>query len=375
MKNPITLVLVFFAVLSLFGQAEAGKDVVIDTEQTDDIYIAGEQIELEAVVKGDVVAAGGTIILNDSIYGDFISAGGDLTLKGPISDDVRVAGGKLIIDSEVGDDLVVFGGEVLITEKACIKGKLLCFAGKVTVDGEVVGALNVRGGAIFINGTIRGPSKIVGEDIVIGSTARFYDDVEYYTDDGKLNFNGKLVNANAQFNEDLVEESSQLSLRTLGTASLKLWAYYVLSAFLVILVLHALFKNAFSSAVEGIENNLGKSFGFGLLYLFGIPFLILFAFLMVIGIPIGLFATGVFVFSLFFGHLVAAILIAYYLRNKNEKDWGFWGITLLALGCAVLLRALTIIPFVGIIISIVVLSITYGALSLQVFRAKKQHAA
>jgi len=148
--------------------------------------------------------------------------------------------------------------------------------------------------------------------------------------------------------------------------------YYILSAFLVILVLHALFRNAFSNAVEGLEKSLLKSFGFGLIYLFGIPLLILLAFLLIIGIPLGLFATVVFVFSLLFGHLVAALLVAYYLRKRNEKDWGFWSITFLALLCAIILRILTMIPFAGILLSVVILSITYGALTLKVINSKKQ---
>lgn len=373
MKNLTTLIIVLFSVLS-FGQSKTGKEIVIDNVQPDDVYLAGEEIKVNAAVKGDLVIAGGTLMVNDSIHGDLTGAGGDLSIEGHIADDVRVAGGKITIDSEIGDDLVVFGGEVVITENARINGKLICFAGDVTINGEVIEKLDVRGGEVSINGTIRGPSKVMGEDITIGSNAKFYKDIEYWNSDGNLDFKNSLVNAKAQFNEDLGKGKSQLSLRTFGTKSLKLWLYYVLSAFLVILVLHALFRNAFSSAIEVIENNWLKSFGFGLIYLIGIPLLIILALLMIIGIPLGLFATVVFLFSLLFGHLVAALLVAYYLRNRNEKDWGFWSITFLALLCAIILRILTMIPFAGILISVVILSITYGALTLKVLHSKKQLA-
>ena len=371
MKNATILIIFLFSILS-FGQSEERKEILIDNVQPDDTYIAGEMIRVNAAVKGDLVIAGGNLIVNDSIHGDLTGAGGDLSIEGYIADDVRVAGGKIRVDSEIGDDLVVFGGEVVITENARINGKLICFAGDVTINGEVIEELVVRGGEVSINGTIQGPSKIVGEDISIGSNAQFYKDIEYYNSDGELDFKNSLVNAKAQFNEDLSEEKSQLSLTTFGTNSFKLWGYYVLSAFLVILVLHALFRNAFSNAVEGLEKSLLKSFGFGLIYLFGIPLLILLAFLLIIGIPLGLFATVVFLFSLLFGHLIAALLLVYYFKHKNEKDWGFWSITFLALGCAILLRLLTIIPFAGILLSAVILSITYGALTLKVIQSKKQ---
>lgn len=371
MKNLTRLIFILFSVLS-FSQSEEKKEIVIDKVQSDDIYLAGEKITINAAVKGDLVIAGAIMIVNDSIYGDLTGAGGDLSIRGYVADDVRVAGGKITIDAEIGDDVVVFGGEVVITKNARINGKLICSAGDVTINGEIIEALEVRSGDLTINGTIRGASKVIGEELTIGSNAKFYNDIEYWNSNGDLDFKNSLVNGKAQFNEDLGEEQSELSLTTFGTKSLKLWLYYVLSAFLVILVLHALFRNAFSSAVEGLETNVLKSFGFGLIYLFGIPLVILIAFLMLIGIPLGLFATVVFLFSLLFGHLVAAILVAYYWKTKKEKAWGFWPLTFIALLCAVILRVLTMIPFAGVLVSVVILSIAYGALTLQVIRAKKE---
>ncbi len=373
MKNLTTLLLALFAAMS-FGQTEAGKEIVIDNLQTDDTYLAGETIKVNAEIQGDLVLAGANLSINDSIHGDLTAAGGEIAVGGPIADDVRVAGGRITIDSEIGDDLVVFGGEVILTEKARINGKLVCYSGDVTVNGEVIEGLKISGGDVSINGPIRGSSKIAVEDLTLGPNAKFHEDVEYWHSDGEINFNTALVNAEARYNEDL-EAESQVSLIAFGITSLKEWLIYIFSAFLAILVFHALFRNAFSSAVEGLEDNLLKSFGFGLLYLIGIPLAILFAFVITIGVKLGLFAAAVFVFSLVFGQIVAAILIAYYLRERKDKDWGFWPVTFVALVVAVLLRLVGMIPYAGIAIAVIILAVTYGALTLQVFRAKKQRLA
>ncbi len=373
MKTTTFLLIALFSLVS-FGQMESGENILIDKTQQDDAYLAGETIKVNAVVDGDLVIAGGNLTVNDSINGDLTAAGGELIVNGHIMDDVRIAVGRTTIDSEVGDDLIVFGGEVILTENAIVQGNLICFGGNVEIKGNVAGKLEVKAADVFIDGTIEGPSKIIGEDIIIGSNAKFYKGVEYYSSGGEINFNNALVNTEAQFNEDLSEEQSQLSLTTFGTKSIPLWVFYVLSTFLVILVLHALFKNAFSDAAEGLEHNMLKSFGFGLIYLIGIPVLILVAFLMVIGIPLGLFAAGVFVFSLLLGHWVAALMVVYYLRNRNGKEWGFWKITFLALLCAVILRLFAMIPYAGIVLSVIVLSITYGALTLKALHSRKQMA-
>ncbi len=369
--KKITILLIALCSFISFGQTVKEGDILISKTLQDDAYRAGETIKVNAPVQGDLVIAGASLIINDSINGDLTAAAGELFLNSYVADDVRIAVGRATINGVIADDLVVFGGEVIITKNALINGRLTCYGGDITVNGEVIEGLKIGGGNVSINGNIRGPSKIAGEDLTLGSNAKFHKDVEYWHSDGEINFNNALVNAEAQFNEDL-EEESQISLSTIGITSFKKWLIYVASAFLAILVFHALFRNAFSSAVEGLEDRLLKSFGFGLIYLIGIPVAILLAFLITIGIKLGLFAAAVFVFSLVFGQIIAAILIAYYLRNSKDKNWGFWPVTFVALGFAILLRLLTMIPYAGILISIVILSITYGALTLKVIQSKKQ---
>lgn len=370
--KALTVLLIILSSIASFGQKENEREVLINKTQLDDTYRAGETININASIQGDLIIAGGNLTINDSINGDLTAAGGQLYLNGYVADDVRLAVGRATINSEIGDDLVIFGGEVILTENAKIHGNLKCFAGSIEINGNIIGKLDIRGSDVIINGTVEDTSKIIGEEITLGANAKFAKDVQYWNDNGEIDFKNALVNAKAEFNEDLGDEQSQLSLTKFGTNSFKLWMFYILSSFLVILVMHALFKNAFSGAVESLENNLLKSFGFGLIYLVGFPLMILLAFLMIIGIPLGLFATAVFVFSLFFGHLVAALLVVYYLKTKNNKNWGFWSITFLALFIAVILRLLTMIPYVGILLSVIILSITYGGLTLKVIESKKQ---
>jgi cytoskeletal protein CcmA (bactofilin family) len=370
MKTKIFFISAFYAMACL-GQVENSGEIRINETQPDDTYKAGETIKVDAVVQGDLIIAGGNLTVNDSVNGDLTAAGGELYLRGYVADDARLAFGRATIDSEIGDDLIIFGGEVTLTENAVVQGNLRFTGGKINMKGKVLGDMTVKGGDVLIDGSIRGTSKIIAEDLSIGPNAKFFKEVQYYSEDGEIDFNTALVLTEAQFNEDLADDASDLSMTTLGTKSLKMWLFYILSSFLVILVLHALFKDAFSNAVADLDHHWLKHFGIGLIYLIGIPIAILIAFLLVIGIPLGLFTAAVFIFSLLLGHMVAALLLAYYLRNKKDKAWGFWAVTLLALLFVIVLRALTMIPFAGIVLSIVVLAITYGALTLKVVNTKR----
>lgn len=369
--KPVAIFLIALCSFFSFGQAENEGEILIDKTQADDSYRAGKSIIVNAPVQGDLVIAGGSLIVNDSINGDLTAAGGELSLNSFVSDDARIAVGRATIDSEIGDDLVIFGGEVILTENAVIHGNLICFAGNIEINGEVIGELKIKGADVLINGTLREPSKITGDEITIGSNAKFYKEVEYWHSDGEIDFKESLINTQAIFNEDL-EDDSELSLTNFGTDSITLWGAYILSAFLAILFLHALFRNTFSSAAEGLENHWLKSFGFGLIYLIGIPLAVIVALLITIGIPLGLFITTIFIFSLLFGHYMASLLLVYYIKHKKEKQWSFWTATFLALLFVIMLRLVTMIPYAGILISVVLLAITYGALTLEAIRSKKE---
>ena len=376
--NRTLLILLLLPLLGL-AQFQADKSVTIAEEMQDDVYLAGESISINAIVDGDVVVAGSEIVVRDSIQQDLIVAGGEILVNGYVKDDIRAGAGQIILDNTVGDDVVVFGGEVFITEDAIIHGNLIIFSGEVELYGDVRGEvkasggfLNLRGkvaenvslqgGRIWIDGEVSGTSTLVAEEITIGDNARFYGDVAYWSEDGEVDFGDSLVNVRAIYDEALKEDVEGVSWEGLGLATLWFWIFYVISAFLILLLLNWAFGNVFRKATDQPEDFFWKGFGYGLIYLIGVPILVVSCFVILVGIPIGLFILAFYVFSIFFGHLVAAVMTAHYVNRKRNGALSFWGIVFLSLGIAVVLRLFTVIPILGWLISLVVLAITYGVL-------------
>jgi len=385
MKKILSLFMLLFSTL-VMGQHTADKRISISEHQTDDIYLAGNTIRINAIVEGDVVAAGRKITVIDSVQEDLIAAGADINVRGPVKDDIRAAGGRLIIDSEIGDDVILAGGEVTITENAVIYGDLINFSGNIEINGEVKGMLKsysgelvlngkvgeeayLKGGKIIINGEISGASQITAEDFEIGNNARFLKDVEYWSEDAEINFKNSLINSNATYNDDLIPDKKPLPWKGFGLVAFGLWVFYVISAFLILVLLNWAFNDFFVNTVANADKDLLNSFIYGLMYLLGMPLLIVFTFILVIGIPIGVFLFALYIFSILFGHLIAALLMAHYL-NKN-RNWNFWTIVFVSIGIAIVLRLLTLIPFLGGLVSIVVIAIAYGLFFLFYLQKRK----
>ncbi|MCF4101129.1 hypothetical protein L1I30_05590 [Gillisia sp. M10.2A] len=385
MKKLAILLYTLLCPFLMMAQFESGENVVISQEQQDDIYLSGESVTLNAPVTGDVVAAAGNIQINDSISSDLTAAGGEIVVNGMVGDDLRVAGGTLTIDTEIGDDLMIFGGEVEITRNSIIHGNLICFAGDVRMDGNVQGMVKMYGGNIKMNGTvakdaviyggeldlngeIRGKSKLAAEVLNIGTNAKFYNDVAYWTETGEVDFKSSLINSKATYSEDLGADRQGFSWKYFGVTALVLWVLYMLSAFLVILFLNMLFKAFFSRVAILFNRDVLKSIGIGALYLLGMPLIIFLLMVSVIGIPIGLFLLFLYVFSLFFGHLVVALLITHFMDHRKGGGWSFWAIVFIALGVAAVLQIIFLIPIIGWLASIVAIALAYGFILINISR-------
>ncbi len=377
---------IFFTSIS-FAQQNESENITLSEKQNDDTYRAGETIRMEAPITGDAVFAGGTITVKDTVYADLIVAGGEINVKGYVADDIRAAGGRLIIDSEIGDDVIVAGGEVLVSESAIIHGNLINFSGEVEMNGKVMGMMksysgeievngsigkeaNLFGEEVVVNGEIKGASKIAAETIIIGQNAKFGGDVSYWSEEGEIDFKNSLQGVTSTFDNSLMGDKNELSLKGFGIAAFGFWMFYIFSAFLVILLLNWSFGNFFNTAISYFDKNASKSLGYGLIYVLGFPLIILITLVTIIGIPVGVFFAGFYLFSLIFGHLVTALLLSHYLNNRSDKSWNFWTISLLALGIAAVIRLLTFIPFLGGLLSLLVIALGYGLIGYALLQKK-----
>ncbi|MGO4917999.1 bactofilin family protein [Maribacter spongiicola] len=386
--KTLLLFLTLLISITAIGQKEKDKDINITEHQTDDFYLAGENIEINAIIDGDLVLAGSNITVKDTVHQDLIVAGGEIIVTGFIKDDIRAAGGKLTIDTEVGDDIIIAGGEVLITENAIIHGNLINFSGDIVMNGQILGNIKSYSGEIKINGTvekeaeinaekiyidgiINGTSKLAAESITIGKNAIFNNNVNYWSEEGSLDFKNSLVGVNASFDESLKGDRKDFTMKSFGIAAIGFWIFYLLSAFLVILILNWAFGNFLRTISANLDTNFLRNLGYGSIYIFGIPLLILVSFIIIIGIPIGIFLGGFYLFSLLFGHLVTALLFTYFLETKENKNWGMWTRAFITLGIAAAIRLLTFIPFLGSLFTFIVIAIGYGLIVYTLFHREK----
>lgn len=368
MKRALhSLILVSFPILAI-AQFNAGESVHILDAQYDDQYMAGGEVTVDAPVYGDVMAAGGQVVFNDSILQDLTVAGGELEINGNIGDDLRVMGGDVTINGTVNDDLLVFGGDVKIGRNAVIRGNLLAYSGQVRMDGSVLGAARLTGGEIDIDGQIMGPTQIVAEDIHIGDSAEFHAEVRYYREGGEVDFGSSMVSGSAILDESLAWKTSNADsdLDPVDDSGISWlgWFMFIVSGLLIIALLNKLFHERFRDASEFAETSVVNSLGYGLIYLILVPIIIVVLLVTVVGIPFAVLMLVIYIITLALGSLISGLTISHILLGRSGTQWGFWKVVLIALLSAIGLKLLGMIPFIGGLITFVVIAIAFGAILL-----------
>ena len=383
---PIMLVFLQFPVGEKF---KAGEKITVATAVEHDCYAVGETIEINAPIAGDLVAAAGSITIRDSIQEDLTIAGGEIVVDGWVGDDIMAMGGDLRISQPIQGDLIVMGGDITIDKTSMvgqdlvvmggrvkiagtIAGNLIARGGEIVLDGACEGNLEMRGGRLEINGPVRGTSVVVADNMRVGPNAQFYGNVRYWlpNKDKGQDFTAALRNnATAQYDETLQTEDEfswfgQIPWFFLIVA-------YILSVFLLIVVLHLLFPKVMERAGQTLNQDFVRSFGYGALYLVGIPLAMILLVMTFIGIPIGLFVLAMFLFSLLFGHTIAAVAITYAINVRRQNYWSKVAMMFISLGIFIILRSLTFTPVIGIFFSVILVGASFGALILLLVRKKE----
>lgn len=385
MKNRITFFLVticlLFFVNTLFANSfQRDRNVNITSEVNDDLYVAGGNIIIDAPVRGDLVGVGGDIIIQDTITEDVLLIGGTLKISGYIGDDLRVGGGTVMILNRIDGDLLIGGGEVTVGENAIINGDIQLAGGKLIMNGTVYGIARVRGGeviwngvakqnlmvksgALTFNGRVEGETTFGSQNIELGENAQFFNKVEYWNGIGELDFGNTLLNgAIASFNQDLQVYESDLNWRYLGLGLIGFWIYRLVTAALIIALLIWMFHRFFTRNEAETNRNYLSHLGVGVLYVIGLPLLILLAFITVVGIPIGFFLITFFGLTIALGHILASLLIAYGLNHYYKKEWNRQSIFKAAVTSFLVIKIVAAIPFLGFLLSILLVMMAFGTI-------------
>lgn len=366
-KIFITLALLFSLFLPL-GASQAfevktdnsiklGKEEIADGN----IYASCGDMTIDGTVNGDIIAVCQNININGVINGDVIAFGQKIEINGSIKGNTRIAGSKISINGSIDRNANVFANEISFGKDSLIRWDALVGGINGNFEGNVDGNLHGLMSSAAISGkigknvnlTIDGQSSNKEGGILITKDAVIAGDLIY-----KASKDARLESPSSVSGKVQKDEPRQKEERPLAT----LWGifYKAASLILIAIVIISLRKNI----IQDIAANLDKSWASSLLIGFSLlvftPILILILMLTIIGIPLALILLASYLSFIVFSAIFASSYLAGLLINKLfKREVNPYLSALIGL---LLFSSAAAIPFVGWLISLLVISLGFGAL-------------
>lgn len=391
-RFSILLSILFLAVVNLHASSfKAGDEVRIEEEHQGDLYIGAGEIGIVGIVRGDLVCSGGEITVEDTVAGDILCAGGEIEINGFTGDDIRVSGGDVTINGDVAGDIICFSGRLKIAEDVHVGGDIVVFGGEVAIYGSVGGNVLAYAGTVKLKGSVGGNAELrcenvrfdaeVSGDMVvqcnkmeIGDNASCLGAMRYWTSDGESDLSD--VCDNAIYDEELAYTEKEVDWSVLSALfGFGLFAYlviFILSGIVLLIFLEYFFSEQFEKAAASVRNNFIMSFGYGMLYLIGMPVLILIAFVTIIGLPLGLLGLSIYGITWLFATSIMALCVSNYFKNKSRQEWSKVQVIGYALVSLIVLKVIFWIIWIGPMLKTIAMAAVFGAFLMNWFNRKKE---
>ena len=347
------------------------------------IYMAGGQVRTANAVEGDLFAAGGRVIVDQPVKGDAALAGGSVDVRAPVGEDLRVAAGSVSVESTVGGELFASAGSITLTSTARVGNAASLFAGSVTIDGKIDGPLKASAKKIVLNGEVTGDVHLAGEQIELGPTAKIGGALSYVSAAGLKQASGATIGGATTREErsadqdghrrgDHGDDDWHMQMQGTGPG----WVGGVVG-FLALLAFAALFVLVFpvfaARAPDTLKNSPWLALALGFAALLAVPLLAVLLFITLLGIPLGMAVMALYPALLMTGFIVGVLFIARLVQtalgkgapDSFAKTIGYFALALL------LVLLVAMIPFIGALVSAVVMLLGLGGVALELHRRRQ----
>jgi len=341
-------ILVNFIFLIQVGFAQgSGETLVKRGDISEDIYLAGAQVNVNATVTGDVIVAGGRILIEGSISDDLIAAGGNITLDANIDDDARLAGGQILVSGNIGDNLVAAGGNITLGSVSSVGNKAWLSGANVEMNGRIGNELTIRAGRVVIAGEVSGDVLVYANTIEVLPGAIVDGDFTYRSQSVANIHDGASINGHIE----------QLPIAGWRDSKKNDWQFSGL-VFLIILPLSILFTVimiyllmplAFDSMSSIIQTRFLQTMAVGLITFLIIPIISLLLAITIIGLPLALLSFLTYLLLLILGYFTGVYYISDQVLNhlfkekEKNKKWRVLSIFI----ASFFIFMLTFIPLLG----------------------------
>jgi len=347
----------------VYGKGKGNVYVPSGSSIVGNYYGAGDTVEIAGSVKSDVIVAGGNVIVSGAVGGDVIAAGGNIRITGPVGGNVRVVGGNVEIYGTVARNVMVGSGTLVIGESAKISGQITAGSGTMEIRGLVQGGILAGSGAVILSGEIQGPINLYLDksgSLDIRETTKTGSSFNYYGVKQAQVASGAQLAEAPQFHEFVTKPAKPVW-----------WWRFLISLFSALvlgMVLTSLIPGKLQEVITEALSNPWRSLGWGALWAFIVPIMVIVLMVTIIGLPLALVLAAIYFIGLILAPIVAGASLGWFIKSKSGEGWLTKQRLLVVVLVGIFIyRLIVFIPFIGGLVGLVGALWAWGAI-LQVQR-------
>jgi hypothetical protein len=255
---------------------------------------------------------------------------------------------------------MIAGSQLNFGQKFATK-ELYAAGGQVVLDGVVNQKATIYAKTFFLNGTLKGPTEVRADEVVIGANADISGGFVYYSPKEAVVESGAKI-PTLEYHKTEVKDNREFFA---GVVVMVL-VTKVLFMMLLALVLYFIFKGGVKKSVEESMSRFGWELLTGLVLVIVLPIVGLFLFITLVGIPLAIFLFFVYMIMMMLGS-VMAMYVGAGIIGKIFKVKGYLNVWTV-IGGAVVVQLLVLIPVLGWLASAALFLVGFGTLFTALYR-------
>ena len=331
---------------------DSDADATTDVEAHEgDLFLTGTTINLDQVVNGSAYVFGTDVTITGQINGDlFVIASNSLAIE----NGSMVYGNAFVASPKISFDGIVYG--------------LYALADTFTCEYNGMSALDVKvlANTIDFSGYIERHVYLAAKNLTLQDDACVLGNLNYSASNVNISDNatisGETYASTYSATDTPGKVVAQYVINFIATLTLLLIAFLA-----ILLVKPSIVQNASTHLTEKPL----RTFGLGILTLIVVPILAAICFAVKVLTSVALLLVILYIILLILSTVVVTIGLAKYIDNKIQKTKSSNSILAYILIVAVVLWALAQIPYVGILVSLLILIFGLGTIVVSLVSTKK----
>jgi cytoskeletal protein CcmA (bactofilin family) len=342
--------------------------IVPKTETINDNYVRfGNTIIIDGDVQGDVIVGGMSITINGAVAGDVLAAGQTITINGAVAGNVRVIGTTITINGTVGKNVNIAAQSATLSETAKVGWSVSFAAMSFTSDASISGNIYGYGSIVTLNNAINN-----NVTLQLGENGQATLDQKTVIG-GRFQYTGNksaIIQTGAQIKGQTVHQTWTQEISKTKKFLSTSWMYFRLIQLFGLLLVGTLvvsfFKKTTDSLSDKIRSRPGKTILWGLLYAIATPIVMVLLALTIIGIPLALIITVLYMIVIYISLVLAGTVLGRWLFSILQKNATaqpaksslLWA---MIIGTCILFL-ITMTPWIGPLVSFISFLVTLGAI-------------